>query len=408
MDCEKVESVLMDELYGDLDELTSAALRRHVAGCARCSALLDGFRATRQLAALPLVEPPHSLEARVLDAALPRAAAVSRAVPASEDVSFGRRLARIVSIAGSWAMRPQTAMAALFLVMVGAAVPLLRGKSSRAAANAEIRVTEQGMPAPAATAAPIAPSAAAEPPPAPVAQVARPSDVPGSPKPAAHAATAEEFRELATGKGEARDREHDKDSRALRERTPSGALAENTPSRKAYADSPAGAGVAGGGPAARPAPAFAAAPPAAPPSPPAAPVAAAAAAPASNAAADDVGETNPFDAALSAYRAHRYAEASRAFEALAAGDPNADLWAARSLREASGCGAAASRFDQVARRAAGTPAGWDALLEGAQCYRGNGDVPTARARLIALLGVPGYKDRAQAELDRLARGRNGM
>ena len=58
MDCEKFESAMIDELYGELDEVTSAAVKRHVAGCARCASLLDGFRATRRLAALRMVEPP--------------------------------------------------------------------------------------------------------------------------------------------------------------------------------------------------------------------------------------------------------------------------------------------------------------------------------------------------------------
>ena len=46
-------------------------------------------------------------------------------------------------------MRPQTAMAAVFLVMIGTSVLLLRGKSSRAPASAEMTVTEEGTPAPA-------------------------------------------------------------------------------------------------------------------------------------------------------------------------------------------------------------------------------------------------------------------
>jgi hypothetical protein len=29
MDCEKFESAMMDELYGELDEVTSAAVKRH-------------------------------------------------------------------------------------------------------------------------------------------------------------------------------------------------------------------------------------------------------------------------------------------------------------------------------------------------------------------------------------------
>jgi TolA-binding protein len=422
MDCEKVESVLMDELYGDLDELTSAAVKRHVAGCARCSAVLDGFRATRRLASLPLVEPSYDLEARILDAALPRATVtlgalaaapqppVAQAVAPEPAVSFGRRLAQIVSIAGTWAMRPQTAMAALFLVMVGVSVPLLRGKSSRAAANAEVRVTEQGMPAPAATTQSVAAASAAPEPAVPLGAFALKPDAPALPKLARAPASAEEFRELASAKGEGRDAK-DKEAHA-RDRASSGALADNAPPRRAFAEGPGGA--AGAVPA-RPTPAFAQSPPPppaeAPPAEAMAAAAPAAAPPASlappaqaagKAAADDIAPASPFDAALAAYRARRYADANRAFEALAPTDPNADLWAARSLREARGCGIAASRFDQVARRAGGTPTGWDALLESAQCYRANGDVNSARMRLTSLLGVPGYKDRAQAELDRLS------
>src|SRR6516165_8672087 len=93
MDCEKFESAMMDELYGELDELTSAAAKRHIGGCARCAARIGGLRATRRVATLR------------------------------------HRAAHAVSLAGSWAMRPQTAMAAVFLVMVGTSVLLLRGKA---------------------------------------------------------------------------------------------------------------------------------------------------------------------------------------------------------------------------------------------------------------------------------------
>src|SRR5689334_16837021 len=106
MDCEKFEATLMDELYGELDELTSAAAKRHVSGCARCAALIGGLRATRRVAAIPRVEPPPGLEERILAAA---GAATPKVVP------LRGRLARAVSMAGSWAMRPQTAMAAVFL-----------------------------------------------------------------------------------------------------------------------------------------------------------------------------------------------------------------------------------------------------------------------------------------------------
>ncbi len=148
MDCEKFESAMMDELYGELDELTSAAVKRHIAGCARCAALLGGLRATRRVAVVPAVEPTSALEERI----------VAAAQEAQRVAPMKRRAARAVSLAGMWAMRPQTAMAALFLVMIGTSVLLLRGRSSRAPASAEMTVTEEGTPAP--------------PPPAPSASVA--------------------------------------------------------------------------------------------------------------------------------------------------------------------------------------------------------------------------------------------
>jgi TolA-binding protein len=138
MDCEKFEAVMMDELYGELDELTSAAAQRHVTGCARCSGRMGALRATRRVANVPPIEPPEDVEERAL-------AAAGRAWP-SPSRRFG--VGRAISLAGSWAMRPQTAMAAVFLVMIGTSLLLLRVKS-RAPLSAAVTVTEQGTPAPA-------------------------------------------------------------------------------------------------------------------------------------------------------------------------------------------------------------------------------------------------------------------
>jgi hypothetical protein len=110
---------------------------------------------------------------------------------------------------------------------------------------------------------------------------------------------------------------------------------------------------------------------------------------------------SPFDAAVKLYESARFDEATKAFEALAGQDVNADLYAARSIREGKGCRAAVARFDRVAQRASGSPPGWDALLEGAICYRSIGDFGDARVRLTPLLAVDSHKDRARTELDRL-------
>jgi hypothetical protein len=118
-------------------------------------------------------------------------------------------------------------------------------------------------------------------------------------------------------------------------------------------------------------------------------------------AADSEWSDAPFAAAQANYRAGRFDDATQEFDALAPNDPNAALWAARSVRESQGCSAAVGRFDRTVRQARQSPPGWDALLEGALCYRQLGDFGTARARLSALLGVDSHKDRARAELARL-------
>ncbi|MDP9001673.1 MAG: hypothetical protein M3O46_16360 [Myxococcota bacterium] len=317
MDCEKFESALIDELYGELDELTSAAAKRHIAGCARCSARIGGLRAARRVAAVPLDEPSNDLEDRIL-----------RATGRASTASPRRRWAHVLSMAGSWAMRPQTAMAAVFLVMIGTSVLLLRGKSPRAPASADVTVTEHGTPAPVA---PI---------PNPAPQVETTRLKPTAPTVAAETRPATSIKDVV-----------------------SPGAAGPTPGPRAYAEAP----------------------------------------PPSLLQSSDADQPDRlFNAALADYRAGRFSQAARAFDALAATDPNApELWAARAIRDGNGCRAAVSRFDKTAKRYGQTPPGWDALLEGALCYRAMGELGTARARLNALLGVDSHKDRARAELERI-------
>ncbi len=364
MDCDKCESVLMDELYGELDELTSAAVNRHIAGCAACAALFEGLRATRRVAVIPVVDPPFDLESRILSAAY----AAPMAVP------LRRRAARVVSVAGRWAMRPQTAMAAVFLVMIGTSGLLLRGKSSRAPASSAVTVTEEGTPAPAmASAAPREPS---------------PSTV-------VTAMPAASSRSLL-GAGT-----HPSGSGALASNGGGPPEMDLHPTRAASKPAPLPATGRPSGPADEERfrqttdDRFAHAPLAAAP---AAPAAAAGAARGEGVAkAEAAPPDSLFDSAMTAYRARRFDEAARGFDALST-DANADLWAARALRNGRGCRAAASRFDEVAARAAGDRTGWDAALEGAHCYRALGDAAGARARLLPLLDVPEFADRARAEL----------
>jgi hypothetical protein len=283
MDCDQFESAMMDVLYGELDAAKRAAARDHTAVCATCAARLRGLRASRRVASVPLALSSDGLVQPVAVAADERTSAEGGVVDSDERTSAGggvvkrgdapslrQRTARIVSLAGSWAMRPQTAMSAVFLVMIGTSVLLLRGKA-HAPTEASVTVTQQGTPA----------------------------------------------------------------------------------------------------------------------------------LPVASAIQKPVEPTSPFEAAAIQYRAGQFDEAMRAFDALAASDPNAELWASRSARAGKGCRAAVPRFDHLAQRAAGTPPGWDALLEGGICFRSIGNASEARVRLNALLRVDSHKERARAELDRL-------
>jgi hypothetical protein len=137
MDCQKFDQVVMDALYEELDELTSAALRRHVESCSRCGEIWNGLRATREAAVLPIEQPDEALEARIL-------AAVS---VAHRTTPWHRKALRGLAWAGSHAMRPQLTMAALFVLVIGSSLLLLRAKPGTVGTS-PVRVTEHGVPVP--------------------------------------------------------------------------------------------------------------------------------------------------------------------------------------------------------------------------------------------------------------------
>jgi len=135
MDCEKFDEHVIDALYDELDELTSAALRRHVEGCARCADVYSGLRNTREAAVLPLEEPRDDLEERILAAAQ----------TAQRGAPIHLKFVRAIAWAGSHAMRPQLAMAAIFMLVVGSSLLLLRVKPGSGVAP--VAVSQRGVPA---------------------------------------------------------------------------------------------------------------------------------------------------------------------------------------------------------------------------------------------------------------------
>ncbi|MEO8796286.1 MAG: hypothetical protein ABI551_00240 [Polyangiaceae bacterium] len=359
MDCETFENLMIDELYGELDELTSAASKRHVAGCVRCASLIGGLKATRRLAVLPTVEPPVDLESKIMAAAL----------EAQKIVPFRTRLSRAVSRAGSWAMRPQNTMAATFLLMIGVSLVLLRTRTMSSSPSAlQVSVTESGTPA-AASAAPItAPTEAMD--------MQAAANAHGMLESERKAATPQAPSPIVAEKGAASES-------SLARGDNDGLLNDSNRYMQGSAGDPpgTGSGEIGGGARAM---ATATAPP-----PPA--------------AAGGSASSGAFTDAMTAYRAKNYDEATRGFDALAgAGDNNAALWAARSVREQSGCVAAVNRFDQLSGRAFGTTPGYDATYESGECYKSMGAFDAARQRFSRLLTVPAYAQRAQNELAKMA------
>jgi hypothetical protein len=352
MDCDKFEDIMLDELYGELDELTSAAAKRHMAGCARCSALLGGLRATRRVATLPVVSPSEGFEERLLAAV--REAEVRSKAPVG--------MAQVISLAGRWAMRPQTAMAAVFLLIVGTSSVIFSRrapKSAADAARASFTVTENGTPAspspttpardedlaldPQTAAAAHGPAAAPGRASAPVA--AKSAPVASVEDPLAPAAD-----KLAANDESAPSPKTQAYALPHAARSPSatggmagfGSMKPSANSQGADISPPMAPGGGGG---------FAAPPP--PPAPP---------------AKDD--ETM---SALAAARAERDGGA--------------------------GCAAAAAQFDAIASSAWGTATGYNATFEGAQCYARLGQMDAARSRFDRLLTVPAYASRAQAGIN---------
>lgn len=118
MDQEKFDQHLMDYLFDELDEVTTAAMKRKLESDAACRELEAGLRATLEVAQLPVEEPDDDLEERILAAAH----------LAEKGEPLRRKVLRSLAWAGSHAMRPQLAMAAILMLVVGSSVLLLRAR----------------------------------------------------------------------------------------------------------------------------------------------------------------------------------------------------------------------------------------------------------------------------------------
>ena len=374
MDCEKFDQILIDALYDELDELTLAAAKRHAEGCQRCLAAWSGLRATLKVGVLPTVEPPASLEPNILQAAR----------EAHGNVPWPKRVGRAISWAGSYAMRPQTAMAAILVLMLGSSVIFVRRKPDRSGPS-RVSVTERGVPEQAVEEMRPERTGVPRERPAPFGRSARRDEERGNGPYAAPPGAAAAAREAPASEGEARawkGGEKAADSlgeapMAARSRGIAGpddiessgdgvgALADRAAESKKK-EEPSGGGAQG---------AYA--------SPP----------------------KDAYGSAMDLYGAGRYAEADKAFTDVAgSGAKNAAmaaLYAARSTEGAYGCVRAAAKYESVAARYSGSSADALAQMAAANCYKSTGDFDRAYALYNGLRSVAGYRDRAEAELGNL-------
>jgi TolA-binding protein len=309
MNSDKFDRIVLDLLYGELDELTTAAAKRHMDQSARAREIFAHFKATRQLSVLPAHAPPADFEAALME----------RERRALAELPLYHRVGRLVSMLAGYAMRPQLIMGALLLLMIGSSLMFLRARPGQ---HSAVQVTERGAPeADVDLVLPVA-SASSE----------------GTPT-----LTSGVFQALPA---------------AAVERAPVEPFA-GAPATRA---GDARAGVAEG-------------------------------------AAEGL---DPFEQALELYRQGHYLEAQRRFERIsrtgAGRAAEAALYAAQSVRSASGCAPAVGRFERVRLEFPGSASAYEAAWRSARCQQQLGDIEAARQSYESLLQVVSHADRARAAL----------
>lgn len=309
MNSDKFDRIVLDLLYGELDELTTAAAKRHMDQSARAREIFAHFKATRQLSVLPTHDPPPNFEVELME----------RERRALAELPLHHRIGRIVSMLAGYAMRPQLIMGALLLLMIGSSLMFLRARPGQ---HSAMQVTERG-----------APEAEVE------------LVLPVAPPPESGAPITSGILRALPGA----DVEGAPPARQT--------LALPAPSREAArASSPEGSAEG----------------------------------------------LDPFEQALQLYRAGKYAEAQRRFERISRGAggraPEAALYAAQAVRNASGCAPAVSRFEAVRLEFPGSASAYEAAWRSAKCQQQLGDVEAARQSYESLLQVSSHAERARAAL----------
>ncbi len=122
LDCSKIDELMMDWLYQELDESSSARVAEHVEGCPRCSAEASALQRTRAVFRdLSPVEPPVALSAILLHEAARRAPAVAVAAGPRGADAEGSFWARLRGWFRPIAMHPAAAAIATLVLIAGVA-----------------------------------------------------------------------------------------------------------------------------------------------------------------------------------------------------------------------------------------------------------------------------------------------
>ncbi len=110
-----------------------------------------------------------------------------------------------------------------------------------------------------------------------------------------------------------------------------------------------------------------------------------------------------FEEARALYDAGQYAQALPKFQAIAAHDPEAELYVARCLERTTSCAAAVPHYDSAAKRSGSSQTGSRAQLEAARCLKKEGQATAARTRLGALTADPYVAHEASSDLGELTK-----
>jgi hypothetical protein len=144
MDCQTFDSSLLDAIYDEIDAPTSTAMDEHASGCASCAANIARLKKTRSLIR-PALEAslPEGLEARIL-AATPSAMDAPKATAKSAQpvVSIAERRGIVAFLS-----KPQFAIAAAFILVLGATTIFLGSSAEKAAPMAASMPASEQSPA---------------------------------------------------------------------------------------------------------------------------------------------------------------------------------------------------------------------------------------------------------------------